>query len=448
MSAASGPVLAPATVAHRRGLLGAVVGTAVLAVSVIGLAASDRWISLASGLPGWLMLAGFVGIVTMVVASWIVRAERPAVVTGLSVMVVGLAVPSWTAWDWLPVDALPFLLAAAPIAVAGAAHISLGWLSPLRRPRTLVATYVLAGLGVVLIAVGYDPLADPGCAFTCADAQPVASGLLTTRGAVIATAVFQLAAAAPVGWALAAERRTPRVLRLSAGVGLTLLAATWAVRAMSWSEPVPIAARVGVEIVAVTLVAAAVLASAWVVRRSRLAAERLIADLDDATSTSSSIGGVRAVEFKVPGEERWVDPDGRSAPSPSSDGAVVVLHNDREPVIRFWLAAGASPPALDTIGPSARVGLANARLAAVTRARLEDVQASRRRIVLTSDAERRRIEKDLHDGAQQRLITASLHVSLAANRLPQASVAKAQRAIGAALEQLRRIAHGLGTDAK
>lgn len=51
-----------------------------------------------------------------------------------------------------------------------------------------------------------------------------------------------------------------------------------------------------------------------------------------------------------------------------------------------------------------RLAISNARLAQESRRRLEDVRASQRRIVATRDAERRRIERDLHDGIQQRLV--------------------------------------------
>ncbi len=63
--------------------------------------------------------------------------------------------------------------------------------------------------------------------------------------------------------------------------------------------------------------------------------------------------------------------------------------------------------------PATRWALRNAQLAAVARARLAEVQASQRRIVAASDAERRRIERDLHDGAQQRLVSVAFHLRVA-----------------------------------
>jgi signal transduction histidine kinase len=89
--------------------------------------------------------------------------------------------------------------------------------------------------------------------------------------------------------------------------------------------------------------------------------------------------------------------------------------------------------------------LRNAQLAAVADARLLDVQASRRRIVEAADAERQRIERDLHDGAQQRLVSAAFHLTLARRRLPDhdADVAHAEDNVREALRNLRGLAHGI-----
>ena len=77
---------------------------------------------------------------------------------------------------------------------------------------------------------------------------------------------------------------------------------------------------------------------------------------------------------------------------------------------------------LAALTPAIRLALQNAQLAAVAKARLADVQASQRRVVAASDSERRRIERDLHDGAQQRLVSVAFHLKVALrvpiNRLP------------------------------
>jgi signal transduction histidine kinase len=360
--------------------------------------------------------------------------------------IVGLAVPSWALWDWVPIAIVPILHAMAPLAVLGMAHVGLAWAPRTGRRRALTAAYLLGGLGVAVMAVGYNPLADPGCVFTCADADPVAASLITTRAAVTATALLLAAGAAVAVWWLIGERQSPPALRAGAGAGLGLLVAGWALHAVRWTDPLPGVARLAPAVTAAAILAAGVLASWWEVRRTRIAAQRLVAELNDSTATGRTLPGIQAVEFAIPGEGRWVDSNGEAVQRRTPSDDAVVLRDGGEPAVRVWLAAGAPAPVLDDISPSARVALANARLDAVTRARMEEVRDSRRRIVRASDAERLRIERDLHDGAQQRLIAAALHVSLAESTLPASTAERAQAAIAGALEQLRRLAHGLVPD--
>jgi signal transduction histidine kinase len=98
-------------------------------------------------------------------------------------------------------------------------------------------------------------------------------------------------------------------------------------------------------------------------------------------------------------------------------------------------------PIADRLAAAVRAaGLAIEHVAARARlrAQLDELTASRGRIVEVADAERRRLERDLHDGAQQRLI--ALSVALA-GRNAVASEARAE--ILAALEDLRTLAHGI-----
>ena len=95
--------------------------------------------------------------------------------------------------------------------------------------------------------------------------------------------------------------------------------------------------------------------------------------------------------------------------------------------------------------PARRLALTNAGLATVTRAHLAEVQASQQRVVARADTERHRIERDLHDGAQQRLVSAALLLGSARNRLPPAAatvLGSAEQQILEALGQLRRLSHG------
>lgn len=93
---------------------------------------------------------------------------------------------------------------------------------------------------------------------------------------------------------------------------------------------------------------------------------------------------------------------------------------------------------------------ANARLQGQIEAQLEEVRASRARIVEAGDVERRRVERDLHDGAQQRLISLSLELRVARNALGEhadpavrRSLERAADEAAAALAELRDLALGI-----
>jgi signal transduction histidine kinase len=91
----------------------------------------------------------------------------------------------------------------------------------------------------------------------------------------------------------------------------------------------------------------------------------------------------------------------------------------------------------------------NDRLHAAVKAQLEEVRASRARIVAATDAERRRLERDIHDGAQQRLVIASLAVQRAQAEAGSSGPAVAETLANAAdelklaLSELRELARGI-----
>jgi signal transduction histidine kinase len=105
----------------------------------------------------------------------------------------------------------------------------------------------------------------------------------------------------------------------------------------------------------------------------------------------------------------------------------------------------ANPKLLAGVSAAARLALENARLQAELRAQLREVRESRGRIVQAGDDERRRIERNLHDGAQQRLLGIRLALRLARkNAGPlEPQLAEIDAELGGALEELRTLARGL-----
>ena len=99
-------------------------------------------------------------------------------------------------------------------------------------------------------------------------------------------------------------------------------------------------------------------------------------------------------------------------------------------------------------GAAAALALENQRLEAELRARIEDLRASRARLVEAGDAERRRLERDLHDGAQSRLVALALKLKLARMKVDGGSEAAAlldesSAELQASLDELRELARGI-----
>ena len=111
------------------------------------------------------------------------------------------------------------------------------------------------------------------------------------------------------------------------------------------------------------------------------------------------------------------------------------------------VAALIHDPSLDTDSDVVR-GLAASSLTLLENTHLvEELRASRSRLVDTADRERRRLEQDLHDGAQQRLVTIQINLRLARDETHERNLAARLEAIGveaeAAVEELRTLAHGI-----
>jgi signal transduction histidine kinase len=156
--------------------------------------------------------------------------------------------------------------------------------------------------------------------------------------------------------------------------------------------------------------------------------------------------------YWYPAESRYVGTDGRPVELPSAGAArsSTLIERDGQPV-----AALIHDPALqynsglvDSVCAAAGLSLDNERLAAELRARLVELQASRARLVETADTARRRIERDLHDGAQQQLVALKISLGLARQLVtgpPEAAdlLAQTEHQAAGALEELRELARGI-----
>ena len=165
--------------------------------------------------------------------------------------------------------------------------------------------------------------------------------------------------------------------------------------------------------------------------------------------------GDRSIElaYWLPEDERFVDAAGHPVelPEPSSGRAVTKVRHDGG-----YVAALVHDPVLDeqrghvdAVCSAASLALENERLDAELRAKVEELRASRERMLSIGLEERRRLERDLHDGAQQRLVSIALNLRLARERLrdePESAeglLSSAGDELDAALEELRELARGI-----
>ena len=357
--------------------------------------------------------------------------------------------PTWAGIIVLPPAAQAGALAAAPLAVAGVSHVGLRWSREVGPTGPLRVIYALAIAAVVVHAAGYDPLTDPGCNLTCADVQPPLAALLSSRGAyALATALVGAAGIlAMVELVREAARGRSGGVAWASLLAVIVLITSWVAHAVSWTDSRTTEAVVLPAVIAGLLAGFAPMVATAAIRRRRLAVRDLVEHLSDTGLAAGAAGGpILRVQYAVPDDGRWVDASGEEVEPGAEPARAVVVSDAGGPALRLEVPAGEDPgELLATLTPATMLALQNARLAAVGRARLAEVRASQRRIVDASDAERQRIERDLHDGAQQRLVGASFQLSLARTRLAGGgeTLSRAEASVGEALDRLRQLGHGI-----
>jgi signal transduction histidine kinase len=157
--------------------------------------------------------------------------------------------------------------------------------------------------------------------------------------------------------------------------------------------------------------------------------------------------------FWLDDKSRWVDADGHVVELPG-DGdprglTLVELEGRRVGAIVHDRTLCEDPELLGSVAAAAGLAMENERLQAQLRARVEELRASRARIVEAGTHERRRLERNLHDGAQQRLVALSLTLRLAQGKVhtdPEKAnelIDAAQQELTLALGELRELARGI-----
>ena len=191
-------------------------------------------------------------------------------------------------------------------------------------------------------------------------------------------------------------------------------------------------------------------------RHTRAEVARLVVELAHSPAPGDLRGaladtlGDPTIELAYPlADGKLVDAGGREVTLGTD---VTALVRDGHEVALLSHRAGLldDPGLVEEVAGAARLALENERLRAQAGAQLEDLRASRARVIAAGDSERRRLERDLHDGAQQRLVGLSLSLRLARSGLrpePDPSllqrIDEADSELRTALAELREVANGI-----
>lgn len=174
-------------------------------------------------------------------------------------------------------------------------------------------------------------------------------------------------------------------------------------------------------------------------------------DLEAGLARTLQDPGLRLV-FPVGQGGDYVDIDGEWVDMPDDGCRVVTLLGPPDEAVAALVhdvQLADSPRLLEAAGSAAHLSLQNARLQAEVRAQLAEVRASRTRIVTAADDERKRLERNLHDGAQQRLLGIGMTVQILRSQLDcggadaAAFLDEIQTELKSAIQELRELAQGI-----
>jgi signal transduction histidine kinase len=340
--------------------------------------------------------------------------------------------------------------------------------------RLMAAVYTLAlavPLGYALFTREcvdcFDGADVPDNAFLIADAPSVAEAIDVAGSIVAVVLVGGIAAVLVRRWRAATvrERRSLAPVLLTGAAMVALLALLLAIDVVFPKSD----AVMAVNHAALAAFAALPFAFLAGLRRSRSWRAGAVVELVETLGEAPARGDLRdalaealgdptlELAYWLPEQRRYVDPAGRRVTlPPEGDAERAATEVEREGrrvgALVHSVALCDEPDLIRAVAVAAALALDNERLDAELRARVEELRDSRQRLLDATLAERRRLERDLHDGAQQRLVSLSLQLSLIDQQLGRgpADVPAARELLGAArgevraaLEDLRELARGI-----
>jgi signal transduction histidine kinase len=413
----------------------------------------------------------------LVAAGLVMSFAGPAGRIGDLALLAGLIwfAPFWAGWKGGPPLAVSLGTLATGFTFPLLFHLVLEYSSGRslsRGARALIlAVYLEAALSALGRALFRDPFFDPDCWDNCIDNVFLVRSLPRVAGGIQDADVWFTAVAAAglvtvCVWRLAAATRPARRTLWPVLCGGIALAAAAIAHSMALvRSPLEDPGDPGfLSIFAIWCAAVILIAFGipWGLLRARIqrrSVARIVAELGEApppglleSALAGAIGdpGLR-IAYRLPASGRYVDARGHpvEVPLAGSGRTVTPLVRDGRRVALVMHSAAVADLERG-LGAAVRLALENERLQAEVLAQLHDLRESRARIVETGDAERRRLERDLHDGAQQRLLALSYDLRMARSAadadgdVETASLlAEAIDDAQAALGELRDLAQGI-----
>jgi signal transduction histidine kinase len=444
-------------------LVGLLLGLIAIAVIVTSGHATERGLQ-ASFVVG----IGWAWICTGLYAWW----RRPENRVGALMALIGFAflLTALTAADPPAVFSVAILLSS--VYAAAAVHMLLaypdGRLEGDGQRRLVAGTYALALVAPLLaLMFGWNARRGdcncPRSIFEVSDSTSAAQVLdVLTAAAALGLVVYvmlvlvrrwrgatppQRRAAGPVMWSGGALMISLGVQLASEGIGLSGAASI-------------------VSIVGLALFASIPFAFLFALLRTRWSRAGAVTELLPRMAEAPGTGGLRELladalgdrslqlVYWIDAREQWVDRDGRPARLPDAGDparawTAVELEGRRVGAIVHDQSLSDDPDAVRSVAAAAGLAVENERLQAELRARVEELRASRARIVDAGLLERRRLERNLHDGAQQRLVALSLTLRMAQGKVrsdparAEDMLEGAEQELTTALAELRELARGI-----
>jgi signal transduction histidine kinase len=348
-------------------------------------------------------------------------------------------------------------------------HILLGFPSgrlETRGARALaIAAYLTATVGwwACMLFQNTERMGLPSNPLLISDEPDLFSTLARIRLGIVVVLIALLCAVLARRWdeSPRSQRRALAPVYLAGGLVLALYA-VWAVLGIAQVAPHLQEDLERARVISLSIVPFAFLAG---LLRSRVAAAAAVSDLVARLGAGRRRGALRdalaealgdpslELAYWLPEREEWVDAAGAvfELPDEASGRTWTPVTLRGEPVALLVHSSSVSEDRelVRAVGGAAALALENERLDAELRANVQEVRASRARIVESADAARRRIERDLHDGAQQQLVALALALRTARARVerdPEAAAEMLDEAaaeLDAAIRDLRDLARGI-----